>query len=67
MPQARPLVSVTLRLPQLVSMRAANLRVGARFITPDLTGEPTAAVALPVWWTGRRARQVDQENAHARD
>ena len=46
---APTLVSVTLRLPQLVSMRAANLRVGARFITLDPgPGEPTAAVALPV-------------------
>ena len=46
---APTLVSVTLRLPQLKSMRAANLRVGARFITLDPgPGEPTAAVALPV-------------------
>jgi len=46
---APTLVSVTLRLPQLTSMRAANLRVGARFITLDPgPGEPTAAVALPV-------------------
>ena len=43
------LVSVTLRLPHLASMRAANLKVGARFITLDPgPGEPPAAVALPV-------------------
>ena len=43
------LVSVTMRLPQLVSMKDANLEVGARFITLDPgPGEPRAAVALPV-------------------
>ena len=43
------LVSVTMRLPQLASMKDANLEVGARFITLDPgLGEPRAAVALPV-------------------
>ena len=61
-------MSVTLRLPQLVSMRAANLRVGARFITLDPGPRAHAAVRSRWRWTRRAARAVgDQENAHARD